>query len=227
MQKVLFYSISSLIFIFGVGCSEPSPVDPDLGFEYFPYSDGQYRIYQTYVTHYLIDGSVEEEEFQVKEVVSDWKIEGDETTFRLERYRRVDENETWVEDSVWSARKSNYNVVVVEHNIPIIKLSFPIEEAKRWDGNAMNAYDYDEFKMVGVNSSYTVDEKEYPETVRIVKEEIIDTIVRTDYRIEVFAKGVGLVYKEDRVLEYDFNNPGTIIEGIEFIQKLIETGEEI
>ena len=225
MKKILLISISYFLLVFGIGCSDPLP--SDLGFEYFPYANSQYRIYQHEVKHYLIDGSIVEEEYQIKEVVTEEEIKGNEITFKLERFRRDDEGDSWVTDSVWSARKNNYNVVVVEHNIPIIKLSFPVEEARRWDGNAMNANDYDEFKMVGVDKMYTLDSNVYPETVILVKEELIDTIVKTDYRIEVFAKGIGLVYKEDRVLEYDFNNPGTIVEGIEFSQKLIESGEEI
>ena len=67
----------------------------------------------------------------------------------------------------------------------------------------------------------------YDETITIIKDNIISIIVKTEYKVEIYAKGVGLIYKEDKVLDYDINNPGIIVEGIEFSQKLIETGEEI
>ncbi|MEN8251852.1 MAG: hypothetical protein ABFS32_23225, partial [Bacteroidota bacterium] len=199
------------------------------GYDYFPYEVGQYRVYQTHVINYNIDGSVDSADYQIKEIVVDKGLVEDDTTFRLERYKRVNESDAWVKDSVWSARINTYTAIVVEHNVPIIKLSFPVEENRKWDGNAMNTRDYDEYKMINVNQSYQLEGDEFFQTLEVYRGDSLDPekIVEDDYHVEVFSRGVGLIHKKDIKLQYDYKHPGDTVEGIVFEQNLIETGEEL
>jgi len=181
--------------------------------------------------NYNPDGSSDTTDYQLKEEVVDSITVADETTYRLNRYRRENEFQPWAIDLVWSARINTYQAIIVENNIPIIKLSFPVKEDRRWDGNAMNAREFDEFKMVNVDTSFLVDDQEYPNSLEMFKEDLIDPlqITNDNYHMEVFSKGTGLIYKLDIDKKYcnpvDCAEPGIILEGKVVEQKLIEFGK--
>ena len=203
-----------------IGCNELLPPDPArLGYDYFPLAADDYRLYQVQEINYNVDGSIDTTNYQLKEIVTEELVIDDETSFRLDRYRRAVETDPWVIDSVWSARVNSYQAIVVENNVPIIKLSFPVMEDRRWDGNAMNAREFDEFKMINVGSTYFMGEKEYPSSLEMFEEELLDPIQITndDYHLEVFSKNIGLIYKLDIDKKYcnpvDCTEPGIIEQG--------------
>ena len=202
-----------------------------MGYDYFPLAADDYRLYQLQEINYNLDGSIDTTNYQLKEIVTEELVIDDETSFRLDRYRRAIETDPWVIDSVWSARVNSYQAIVVENNVSIIKLSFPVTEDRRWDGNAMNAKEFDEFKMINVGSTYLVDEKEYPRSLEMLKEELLDPIQITndDYHLEVFSENIGLIYKLDIDKKYcnpvDCTEPGIIEQGKLVEQKIIEVGK--
>lgn len=202
-----------------------------MGYDYFPLAVDDYRLYQVQEINYNVDGSIDTSNYQLMEIVTDESVSAGETSFRLDRYRRVLETDPWIIDSVWSARINTYQAIVVENNVPIIKLSFPVYEDRHWDGNAMNAREFDEFKMINVGSTYLVDDKEYPNSLEMFKEKKLDPIQITndDYHLEVFSKNIGLIYKLDIDKIYcnpvDCIEPGVIEQGKVVEQKLLEVGK--
>jgi hypothetical protein len=207
------------------------PQPENLGYDYFPLFVGKYKIYQAQAIHYNLDGTTDTLEYQLKEVIADSSTIGNEISYRLNRYHRDNEDQPWTIDSVWSARRNTYQAIMVEHNVPIIKLSFPIKEDKRWDGNAMNTKEFDEFKMINVGESYMLDGTEYVNSLEMFKEDLLDPlqITRDNYHLEVFSKGIGLVYKLDIDKKYcnpvDCPEPGIILEGKVIEQKILEFGK--
>ena len=212
-----------------IGCNELLAPEPErLGYEYFPLAVSDFRTYDVSVINYNLDGSTDTVIFQLKEVVSDSSIIGEETSYRLDRYRRGDALDTWVIDSVWSARLNTYQAIVVENNVPIIKLSFPVAEDKRWDGNAMNSIDFDEFKIKNLGMPFETNGIDYPKTLQMFKEDLRDPlgITQDNYRVEVFSAGLGLIYKLDENVKYCNDCPPfTIEQGIVYEQKLLEIGK--
>lgn len=205
-----------------------APEPERLGYEYFPLTVGEFRTYDVAVINYNLDGSTDTVIYQLKEVVADSSIVGDETSYRLDRFRRANQTEPWVIDSVWSARLNTYQAIVVEHNVPIIKLSFPLVEDKRWDGNAMNSIDFDEFKIKNLGMPYQTNGIDYPNTLQMFKEDLRDPrgITQDDYHVEVFSAGLGLIYRLDEDLKYCNNCPSfTIEQGTVYEQKLLEIGK--
>jgi hypothetical protein len=223
------YWLAVLSILFAIGCTELSAPEPErLGYDYFPLIIGEFRIYDVEVINYL-DGSTDTTNYQLREVVSDSSIIGDETSYRLDRYRRANASESWVIDSVWSARLNPYQAIVVEHNVPIIKLSFPLVEDKRWDGNALNSIEFDEFKMENIGGTYQIDGIDYPNSLEMFKEDLLDPlkITRDDYQLEVFSAGIGLIFRQEIFKQYcsDCPEQGKIEEGIVYEQKLLEIGK--
>ena len=219
-----------IILISLISCNEAVSPDPvNLGLDYFPLRTGDVRIYNVVRIDYNIDLTKDSVQYQLMEVVADSFQSAGETSFRLERFTRLDETMEWQIDSVWTARINNYQAVVVENNVPIIKLSFPLEEDRRWDGNAMNSRVYDEFKMVKVGLPHFLDVRAFQETVELVKEDALDPTKTTtdDYRIEVFARGVGMIHRIDIFRDYCGvqncpNDSSIITSGLELEYKLID-----
>ena len=225
------YRILLFAPILVLGCNELLPPDSErLGYDYFPLAASDYRLYQVQEINYNLDGSIDTINYQLREIITDESVKGDETSFRLDRYRRTIEADPWVIDSVWSARINTYQAIVVENNVPIIKLSFPVKEDKSWDGNAMNAREFDEFEMINVGLTYQIDDKEYPNSLEMLKEFFQDPaqITKDDIQLEVYSKDIGLIYSLDIYKIYcspiDCSEP-SIDEGKIVEQKLLEVGK--
>lgn len=217
---------------FVLGCTSEK-VSPDeeihLGMDYFPLEVGRYIEYNVDQTLYDIFGKTTSQ-FQIKTVISDsFELNG-YTTFVFNQYIRNSENEQWQVDEVWLANILDNILVVQRKNINYSKLKFPIEEGRSWDGNAYNTIEKDTYEMKNVNQSYSLEANTFLETVTVIQHENLDVLVETDYRIEVFAKDVGLIYNEVQLIAYcaDFDCFGQQIinEGIIYKQAIISHGKE-
>lgn len=212
-----------------LACNESlSPETIDLGYDYFPLQSGDLRIYNVTRIDHNLDRSSDTLYYQLKEVVGESFMSGGEESFRIERFTRLNDTEEWQSDSVWSARRNSYQAIVVENNIPVIKLSFPLEDDRRWDGNAMNSKEYDEFKLTNLDQPYSISDFVFSSTVELVKEEALDLTMRVtdDLHIEYFARNVGMIYRLDVDRKYcpvaDCPEAGVIEFGLELEYKLIE-----
>jgi len=146
-------------------------------------------------------------------------------SYKIQRDKRFSEREPWVLDSIWTARKDERTAVMVENNIPIVKLSFPIKENITWDGNRLNNYDEKKFEMVDVGKPFTGDFDSFPKTITVIQEYIPDNIVNSISKKEVYAENVGLISKENIILIY-VQGTGIIDSGIKYYQHLVAYGEE-
>ena len=216
-----------ILFLAGTfACNElAEPDSAVLGYDFFPLNTGNTRIYEVTRIDHSVGGTSDTINYQLKEVVGDLFTSGGEVSYRLERFIRNSAEEEWQIDSVWSARMNTYQAVVVENNIPVIKLSFPVKEDRRWDGNAMNARDYDEFKMIDVGLPYQLEDKTFASTLKMVKEDAATGIVTDNIHIEFYARGVGLIHRIDIDRRYcdEVECPASGIEfGLEIECKLID-----
>lgn len=192
-----------------VACNEALSPDPaSLGYDYFPLNTGDTRIYDVERINYNNDLTSDTSYYQLMEVIgTTFSSASGAESYRVERFVRESELEEWQIDSVWSARRNTYQAIVVENNVPIIKLSFPVEEDRRWNGNAMNTRDYDEFKMVDLGVSKSIAGTQYASTLELVKEDLLAERFSDNYHKEIFASGVGMIYRIDIDRQYcDFND---------------------
>lgn len=224
--------VTGLGFFFG--CSQTvNPNLSDFGFDYYPIEKGQYRIYYTRLITYSLDGSVDTTNYLTKEVVEDsiTYVDGS-ARMLLGRYSADLGTNEWKKDSLWLVNVTTTNIVVSEANVDYIKLAFPVEEKLSWDGNAFNSRDEEIYELNNLNTTYEYDTLSYESALTVVHADLIDPAKLTsdDYRIEVYAKGVGLVHKLKKQIHYcdptRCSENGTIDDGIIFEQKLIEFGKE-
>lgn len=238
MVRLTVSAILLILFAAGCGREEVQLDARALGLQYFPLENGLYRVYLVEETHFFLNtGCVENSEavtYYVKEVVVDSfeNLEGG-YSYRIARFSRDTPADAWDQDSIWTARRDNNRAVMVENNIPILKLSFPLEDNRQWDGNALNDREEDTYVLTGVFRPYTaeVGNMSFPKTVTVVQEDFDDLIVFKDIRKEIYAEDIGMAYKERLVVEYDSENNACIGErvrnaGTETRMYLMEYGHE-
>ncbi len=213
-----------------------APEDIRLGFEYFPLSVGQYSVYEVEDIRYIFARDADTSRYQLREVVADsFPGVGGEIVYRLERYRRT-VDQPWQLDSVWTARKNTRQVVVVENNIPLIKLVFPSRTGITWDGNALNSRP-EQIYSLAATSTALKEEISSPldsllaRSLTVIQQESQDTIITYTEVSETYVEDIGLFYKKSVNLQYCASTPecvglGILESGWQYTQTLIDHGTE-
>ena len=212
------------------GCDN-SAVDPDindLGINYFPLNNGDYRIYDVEEIIFSVLGN-DTSIYQLKETVVDFFVNSSgDLSYTLHRFSRTDAGTVWGLDSIWTARRSLYQAIAVENNIPFIKLVFPLKEDVIWDGNALNGIAMDEYEMRDIFEIRTIFDEEV-KTVTVLQGDEEDLLFK-DERTEIFGENIGLLEKRYEVLEFCDDNDcfgKKIVDRGRFLKmNLIEYGNE-
>lgn len=228
IRQVVVFLVSALMLW---SCTETKELQPDfLGANYFPLSIGEYRVYNVNELQYYSVNDIDTFSYQLKETVVDSfpNLEGG-ISYKIRRERMSADESTWMLESIWTARKDDYSAIYVENNIPLVKLTFPLAENKIWDGNKYSVADKDEFEMINVGKEYSTEFDNFGNTVTVVQEDLPDSIIQQISRKEIYAKGVGMIEKENINIYFvqgDDAQNGEINSGIKYFQLLIEHGKE-
>ena len=193
----------------------------DIGYNYFPVKPGKYVIYNVdSIVMNSFTKKVDSFYFQIKEVIeSVYTDNAGRPTLRLERYRK-DSSKTlpydqlkWVLKDVWSANRTNRAVEKVEENIRYVKLAFPVALNISWNGNAYNTLDEWDYKIKEVNMPRTVGKISFDSTLSVLQRDAEDLIDKKYYR-EMYAKNVGLIYKQIIDVHSDSINANPLMDRI-------------
>ena len=145
--------------------------------------------------------------YQIKELIesSFLDAEGREVQ-RLHRFKRTNPGDIWTIKDVWSVVKTNKTAERLEENTMYIKLSFPAKIGQSWNGNAANVYDEWMYQYTEYDAPYQIQNMTFDSTLTVLQRDENLGIVK-DYFVEVYAKHIGLVYKESIHLEQDNVDP--------------------
>lgn len=206
------------------------PNDSRLGFTFFPLQSGSYNVYEVEKTEYKFSGEIEVTSFLLKEAVVDSFPNDDESyTYVLHRSTKSNSSD-WKLDSVWSARKSNHQAIVVENNVPYVKMVFPFKEKTTWDGNRFNTKEEELYTMEQVNQPLTINNQTFDKAVTIIQKDNQDSIIFLERRKEIYAQEVGLIYKESAAIKYCAQahciGNNVIDSGVLYKQTIVESGKE-
>jgi hypothetical protein len=107
---------------------------------------------------------------------------------------------------------------------------FPVHEEKKWDGNAFNINDEELYSYKDTYQPFSLGDATFNSTITVIHQNIMDTIVMTDIRNEIYAENIGLIYKESIILHYCTDNEclGQMIieQGSDFRLELIGYGKD-
>ncbi|MFC5407974.1 hypothetical protein ACFPMF_01545 [Larkinella bovis] len=180
-----------------------------IGREYFPLETGLFRIYDVTEQRFSLNGPPTTHTYQLRELISQsYDDPSIGTSFRVERTRRANDLDNWQPDSARTVRLWEDQLIQTENNIPYVKLIFPVMPQK-WDGNAYNALGEDEYQLRHTGQPLTVLNQSFAETATVVQQND-STLVNQDKRLEVYARNVGLIYKETVQLQFCSASPACV-----------------
>ncbi len=232
LDSMRWFKFLILLVLFNCQTAEDNVNPSELGYTYFPLEVGNYKIYQINSVQHFFSSAPDTINYQLLEKTSEQFTDlSGNISFKVERFKRSNPNDDWQIDSVWVGRKDTYTATMVEHNIPIIKLSFPIEEKRTWDANSLNDKPEDLFELRNVNKKFQLNNDFiFDKTATVIQDSVTDNILFKNIKKEIFSDSIGLIYKEMTLLNFcaDVECVGQdIIEtGIEYKQWIIEYGKE-
>jgi len=222
------YLAASLIFLAACGSNEVHKTD--IGLDYFPLRKGFYQIYQVDGTQYseVADPQAFHHELMVEVVDSFPNTNNSGYTYVIYRSERDDATSEWTYKETWSARIEGNEVVQNEGNASYVKLILPIKNGTTWNGNKYNNMAADAYLVKMVDEPQTVNGITFDKALVIEQEKNEDPIVFRDIRIEYYARGAGLIYKEFTQLNYCTDNDclgqQQVKSGVTYVQKIKEHG---
>lgn len=184
-------------------CTEVSELRDEIDREYFPVKVGNYWIYdvsETTFSNQFVQEAADSVTYQVRERVDTvFRDQTGELTYKLIRSRRNNASQPWGSDSIVTIQKSMLDLRYTRDNLKTVRMVFPVRENKAWNGNAFNFRDPEEFTYTQVGQAFTLGDTTYQNTLHVVQD-YSDNLVELDDRHEVYALGVGMVYK--RVIDF-------------------------
>lgn len=220
MKNTVLYILlfCSSIFIFTSCQNDPEePKDITFGQSFYPIEEGRFQTFLVKQTRYALNETPVTVTYQLKEVIGDeFEGENGEKVNEVLRYVRLNGLEVFRLDSVFSVRKDENVVVKMEHNIPYVKVDFPVEEGKVWNGNLFNARPARNFLAQEVSAAKALGDNSFSNTFTVIESQD-SSLVDKNLRYEVYADEVGMIYKRTEALIY-CSQPDC------FGQKIIERG---
>ncbi|WP_400190920.1 hypothetical protein [Hymenobacter sp. B81] len=222
--------------LLAVGGCRTETVKPEPGEAgYYPLAVGAYWVYEVEVARWANNVPTVTRSQRRERVVESYQDATGQLTYRLVRSQRPTAADAWQDDSVLTVTVLPTGVAVSRNNRRILELVYPVKEGAEWNKNAYNDRD----TIVAKNRYYravgqpaTVAGQTYPRTVTTV-DPSPDTLFYRRSQRQIFAQGVGPIYREKRVLNYcqGIEVPacavGTnyVIVGEELRERLIEKGQ--
>lgn len=189
--------------------------DIELGKSYFPLSTGhtiEYAIDSIIYNDFTKTNDTSHMEF--KDVIAEPFLDNEgRSSFLVDRYVRPDSTYNWMELMTYYITQTNFKIEVVENNLRFIKMVFPVKLKTAWDGNIYipALIDKDLSWMAYWNYVYTAVNKPFNNGIQTFQncveiDQVDDKTNDPDvlpnsyasrtYSKEVYAKDIGLVYRE-------------------------------
>jgi len=200
---------------------------PNLGYTYFPFNVGFWAEYDvmeikvdTVVSYY--DTSI----YQLREIIESTFIDNQgRPSYRIERYWRTADSLQWVIKDVWYATKTTTMAEKIEEDVRYIKLVFPVNDEKEWNGNAYNTLPEWEYAYEDLHESKTVGGMNFDSTTTILQRDNYN-FIEYEYAYEIWAAGVGLIkkhYVDMDISNYD-TTAGKVKKATKFFQSITSYG---
>ncbi len=229
MKHFLKYFAILTVLVSACDTDEFKPADT--GIDHYPIRTGYYQVYNVNETVYSEVTAPQTNAFQLRtEIIDSFPNTENGFTYVIHRSTRADESSSWEIKDTWSVRRNDRELVINEGNTAFVKLTFPLKAGSTWNGNKFNDQDEDEYEVRSFDEPFTAGGTTFDRTVNILQEDTDDLIVFLDKREEVYARDVGLIYKETTQLNFCTDNncigQQVIKNGRIYKQELIEYGDK-
>lgn len=200
-----------------LGCNDEFETLPDdqLELSYFPVDIGRTWTYQVDSVVYsnFSNTQIETTSFIQDEITGMETDAAGATRFLVRRSWRRTLEERWASTDIWFMSRSENQATQTMENIRTINLIFPPREGVEWDGNSfireglivnIGGENIEMFKnwnyQIGSVTSEVVGVLSFDEVLE-VQQANDENAIELRFSTEKYAKGVGLIYKEQRILD--------------------------
>ena len=225
-KNIWAWSLVIVCLITQNSCTEKIQPEPELGAGYFPTALGSWIEYA--VDSIYIDGPVEKFDtlnFYRRDIIeSNITDAQNRPSQRIERYIKTQLTDAWAIRDVWFQTLTENTAERVEENVRYVKLQIPLDNNKTWDGNQFNGLDAWNYKVTKLHEPFSINGLNFDSTVTIEQIDSVNLVQRL-YGKEVWARGVGLIYK--KYTNYSFQ-PGisSSKKGVEYEYTVRSYGKE-
>lgn len=218
-----FLPILVLALLIFTGCRKKEEAKgPDLGYAYWPEDVGHWVEYNVdSIVYNDFADSVERYSFQLRdEIVETFTDLEGRPTQRVERFRRWNDSAQWELVETHVQNRLVQSAQQVEGNTRYIKLQFPPHAGDRWNGNATNALEDNEYTYDYTDEAETFGTIAFDSVLRVIQVNDTDNFVVKTYAEERYARHAGLVYKRSFHIETQFE----VDSGLQYIQVVKDWG---
>jgi hypothetical protein len=221
-----------VLFLYMTSCKNEklNPEKVVIGYEFFPLQTGQWREYKVdSIVHldsddiYEIDTAIRHYTYHIREVVDTPFFDAQqEQAFVILRYKRMHDSLPWDFNSLWTAKLTPHSAQRVEENIRFVRLEFPVRSNATWNGNAFNFFPVEEYRYENLFEPGSWGALSFDSTVTVLQNEFITSVNRT-FKVEKYAAGAGLVFKQlDSVRTTNTPHGTIILNGLEYQQVITD-----
>jgi hypothetical protein len=175
----------------------------DLGHDYFPLVMGSsitYEVDSIIWNDFFTPVKVDTFSFYIRMLIDSVFIDNQgRKAYYFRKYYKTDTT-SWRLVKNYSLVKNEWHVEQREENIPYLKMAFPVNHTNTWDMNAMNSYTATNSYYLDFHIPSTVGGQNFDSTAIIIHQDL-ESLIGKDYHKEIFAKHLGLIYKEQISIE--------------------------
>ena len=198
-------------------CKQTMPDAPaiDYGYEYYPLEVGFWHVYN--VNEIIWDdfnSTIDTLHYQIKDSIeSILAVSPHDTIYRIEYFKRLNNNEPWQMQGSKSVIKSRNKLLLNDENLIYCKMAFPLSASSHW--NEYNAIDsvlfyqthYATTNIINSNVKNTdayishyktdisINDKTYPDCISINLHQF-SSLINADSEQETYAPHIGLISQE-------------------------------
>lgn len=210
------YILYFVLIVLGSSCSkmDTAPANMNVA-EYYPLKTGKYITYKLDSTVFVNLNTQRVVRTYIVQDIYDAFIKDNvgRDALRIRRMIRSNTDTTkWTDNATFTVTLTNdQRIEFSENNIRFIKLINPVSLFSTWKGNAhinvqdefLRFYDNWDYSYENINEPFTINNKTFPETITVQQIDKTEGnpsnpasfYVKTKSN-EVYAKGIGLIYKE-------------------------------
>ncbi len=214
-------AIFALFFLISCGKNETDTTIPNRGKDYYPLTIGNTALFDLdSVIYDPISNSfvqIDTYRWQARDVLSDTvRAKNGTLAFIVDRSIKTKTSVNWTARETFSASLTSEYALLSENNLTYIKFPTYFDVGTNWDGNLFNDVSTKlevageilepfskkwTFEVLSYGKAEKIGTKDYADVLTIQAQSDPKILTEKRYSLEKYAKGVGLVYREIRILD--------------------------
>lgn len=222
-----YFSYALLLIGTMVSCKKPNTYkETEKGYAYFGMEQGRFVEYHVqYMNHDSLLNKHDTLEFYYKTIIGDEYIDNEgRKGYEFLRYKKDSLNGNYTFLSKWAIFLADNKAQLVEENQRKVKLVFPIQKNQLWDANMYNSLGQQETHYETIHAPLSYSNLHFDSTTT-VEYKHLKTLIEDQLDQEIYAKGVGMIYKVSRELQFQFGF-STPYKGTEWYYTVVNFGME-